>query len=577
MLYTLVVVVIAVIIVASVVVVILTAPAAPVKPVTIELWYNDNGHYGDTEPTVAVLLKAQLEETGLFQVNLKHSAWSTYVGQFSNNQLPFFMLGWFPDFADSDNYVTPFMRTGFQSLGTNYSNPQMDSLIDNETSTTQARTQTFSAIQNLTAHDVPTLPLWLTRAVDVREPSVSGVILDPFLFRYYFIGQNGAPTSTITMSTTDRLTSLDPAVEYDLFSSTVVGNIFDTLYTTSPTNGSVTPQTIPLLADGMPVNPVNGDSKVWEVKLKAGLVFSDGTPITARDVQFSFQRLATINNPESAVFYITGLMDRNALVNNPDSVISMPDGPTGLRVDFHLNKTYAIFPNLLTFSTTAVLNHNVYPVNQAVDNPTSLPNGGLGGGSGPYIVQSTDLANSNVFTANPKYNFKTLWENYTSDGAPAIPVPVASTFSISIKSNAAALSGDVQTHAVNLGYRSFNPPDVTLLQGDSSLKVDLGNSPQIRYLVFNSGTPPFNDVRVRQAIAYAVNRTQITDIVFGSLAQPLWSMIPPGWFGHSDVFKTVYGATPDAAKAKSLLQQAGFLSYIPPVNFSAVASWRARD
>ena len=568
LLYAVVAVIVVVVLISSVAVVILTArpaSAPPVKPLAIELWYIDDGHYGDTEPTVAVLVKAQLEKSGLFQVTLKHSATKTYFGQVSNNALPLFLLGWFPDFADPDNYVTPFMRTGFQSLGTNYSNPTMDALIDNETSSTTGRDTTFSQIQDLTAHDVPTLPLWMTSAVAVKEPAVSGVVLDPYLFRYYFIGKNNVATSALTMSTTDKLTSLDPAVEYDLFSGTVVGNIFDTLYTTTPTNGSEIPQTIPLLAAGPPVNPVGSDPKVWEVTLKPGLKFSDGTTnITARDVQFSFQRMAKINNPESAVFYLTGLMDGNALANTPDTVISMPDGPTGLRVQFHLNKTYSIFPNLLTFSTTSILNHNIYPVGTAVNDPTTLPGGGVGGGSGPYIVQSTDLATSIVFTANPYYNFKTFWEQYQSKGAPAIPVPVSNTFSISIKAAAPALRQDVQAHVVNLGYRSFNPPDVSALQQDSTLKVDVGNSPQIRYLVFNSGKAPFNKIQVRQAIAYSVNRQEIVDIVFGALAQPLWSMIPPGWYGHKDVFKDVYGSTPDAAKAKALLQQAGFLSFIAP-------------
>lgn len=576
--YAVVALVIALIVVSAAAIVALTAPPpAAVRPVTIELWYNDDGHYGDTEPTVAVLLKAQLERTGVFTVNLRHSAWATMVDQFSNNELPFFQLGWFPDFADSDNYVTPFMRTGFQSLGTNYSNTEMDELIDAETSATSGREEIFWDIQNLTAEEVPTLPLWMTKAVAVREPDVTGVVLDPFLFRYYFIGKDNAATPALTMSTSDKLTSLDPAVEYDLFSGTVVGNVFDTLYTTTPTDGTEAPEILPLLADGDPINPVGGDDKVWEVTLKDGLVFGDNSPITASDVQASFQRLAVINDPTSAVFYVTGLMDRGALVNNPDSVISMPDGPEGLRVQFHLNKTYSIFPNLLTFSTTAILNSDLYPIDTRVDNPTTLPGGGVGAGSGPYYVESTDLQTSIVFAANPNYNFPNLWAAYASQGAPTIPVPVSDTFSISIRGTAAALRQDVEAHVVDLGYRSFNPPDVTALQADETLEVDLGNSPQIRYLVFNVGKTPVNDVRVRQALAYSVDREEIVDVVFGEIAEPLYSMIPPGWFGHRESFKEKYGSDPDAARAKALLQQAGLLSYIPPIDLAVASARRSED
>ena len=115
------------------------------------------------------------------------------------------------------------------------------------------------------------------------------------------------------------------------------------------------------------------------------------------------------------------------------------------------------------------------------------------------------------------------------------------------------------------------------MQADATLKVDLGNSPQIRYMVFNSGTAPYNKIQVRQAIAYSVNRQEIVNIVFGALAQPLWSMIPPGWYGHKDVFKDVYGSSPDPAKAKALLQQAGLLSYIPPVDLAVGVARRRAD
>jgi peptide/nickel transport system substrate-binding protein len=246
-------------------------------------------------------------------------------------------------------------------------------------------------------------------------------------------------------------------------------------------------------------------------------------------------------------------------------------------VQFRLNQTYSIFPQLLTFSTTAILNSALYPVNTAVNNPTTLPGGGIGAGSGPYYVQSTDLVNSIVFAANPNYNFPMMWAQYASKGAPSIAVPVSDIFSISIKSTAAALAADVRAHVVDLGYRSFNPPDVATLRGDDSLEVDLGNSPQIRYLVFNVGKTPVNNVLVRRAIAYSVDRQEIVNVVFGDLAEPLYSMIPPGWFGHRESFKEVYGSGPDAARARALLQQAGLLVYIPPVDFDVATARRTRD
>lgn len=562
MLIVIVAVVLAIVIVTSVLAVFFLLPRGP----SIELWYNSSGHYGDTEPLVAQVLKSQLESAGVFTVNLKSSAWATYTQQFSQGKLPFFLLGWFPDFADSDNYVTPFLTAGgAKSLGSYYNSTPMTRLIANETGgPLSTRAATFGSIQSLLASDVPYIPLWQTRAVAVYDnrasSNVSGVILDPFLFRYYFIGKPGA--TTLTMSTTDSITNLDPALEYDLFSGTVVGNILDTLYTTAPTNGTTVPATLPLLASGDAVPST--DLKTWTVTLRPGLKFSNGDPITAADVKFSFQRVMAINNPDSASFYFTQLMNRNTI---DQDITCSPVDCTGQGVTFHLNQSYTLFPQLLTFSTASIVNKRVFT------GPTQNMTGVsvlAGVGSGPYKVDTT-TSNTNTritLVANPNYNFPSFWKAY---GGPAT-VPVTPTFQLNLKSGstaATAMKQDIQTHAVDLAYRSLNPADVQALQSDTTLKVLLGNSPQIRYLVFNVQTPPFNDVNLRKAIAYLVNRTAIVNTVFpGSLATTLWSMIPPGWFGHTEVYQSVYGSTPNVTQAKTLLQNVKLA--IQPADFVAV-------
>lgn len=542
--------VIAAVIVASVYGVLVLRQQPSVKKMAIELWY-PTGHYGDTDAGVAQILKTQLEKDGFFTVTLQSSAWSQYTQQFSRGQLPFFMLGWFPDFADSDNYVTPFLSPGgAKSLGSQYNNTTINGLIAQETGgPVGSRAQAFSAVQDQLAKDVPYLPLWQTGANAVYEKDVSGVILDPFLFRYYFIGKAGA--TEVKMSTSDTVTNLDPALEYDLFSGTVVGNVFDTLYTTTPTDGTTTPSIVPLLADG-DATPVGGDTTLWEVKLKHNLQFSNGDPITAEDVKFSFKRLETINDPDSAAFYFTQLMDNKTL----DSLITCVPEPcsSSYTIHFKLNQMYSLFPNLLTFSTASILNHNVF--SNDLKKKISDVNLPTGAGSGPYMV---DTANSDkntriTMTANTKYNFPNMWASFQDKGAPAGAVPVAQKFTINIRSGSPNLKADIQTRQVNLVYRSLNPQDVKGLQSDNTLNVKIGSSPQIRYLVFNVQKPPFDNVNVRKAIAYLVNRQAIVDTVFQGLAQPLWSLIPPGWDGHKEVFKDVYGSAPDPGKARDLLQ-----------------------
>ena len=66
----------------------------PAAQFTIPLWYNSDGHYGDTEPTVAQVIASAIEKTGKINVQLKSEPWAQYTTDFGNGNLPFFLLGW---------------------------------------------------------------------------------------------------------------------------------------------------------------------------------------------------------------------------------------------------------------------------------------------------------------------------------------------------------------------------------------------------------------------------------------------------------------------------------------------------
>jgi peptide/nickel transport system substrate-binding protein len=85
----------------------------------------------------------------------------------------------------------------------------------------------------------------------------------------------------------------------------------------------------------------------------------------------------------------------------------------------------------------------------------------------------------------------------------------------------------------------------------------------IRYLVFNVKDAPFNNLAVRQAIAYLMPRQDIATRVYHGAVQPLYSMVPAGLPGHTDAYKSDYGASPSVAKAKAALQKAGVTTPVP--------------
>src|SRR5229473_3166752 len=99
---------------------------------------------------------------------------------------------------------------------------------------------------------------------------------------------------------------------------------------------------------------------------------------------------------------------------------------------------------------------------------------------------------------------------------------------------------------------------VFFLPKAAALKVDVGAGPRIRFLGFNVNN--ITDVRVRQAIAYAVDRDAINTNVFLGLATPIYSMIPPSMPYNQPVFKIKYGAAPNLTLAENLLTAVGYNS-----------------
>ncbi len=158
---------------------------------TFDFYYTPS-RYGTTEADVATLVKQAWEATGMVSVTLKSQEWLTYRQSFKEGLFKAFLLGWFPDYLDPDNYVTPFLHWasgGSASFGSFYKNLTLDSLIELQATQgidSTARANTLTQIQNSLADDVPYLPMWQTTQQVVYKTSVSGIILDASQFFRYF-------------------------------------------------------------------------------------------------------------------------------------------------------------------------------------------------------------------------------------------------------------------------------------------------------------------------------------------------------------------------------------------------------
>jgi peptide/nickel transport system substrate-binding protein len=151
------------------------------KPFEFELWYTPS-HYGDPEVNMAEVLKAQIEKSKLIKVNIMSAEWAAYKEKWKHKEMPSFLLGWYPDYLDPDDYTAAFAGTsGSIGMGIYFSNKEWDDLFLKEQSNAdpKVRESVFKDIQKRWTDEVPTAPIWQGDLYVFTKPNVKGVKIGP--------------------------------------------------------------------------------------------------------------------------------------------------------------------------------------------------------------------------------------------------------------------------------------------------------------------------------------------------------------------------------------------------------------
>jgi ABC-type transport system substrate-binding protein len=430
----------------------------------LDLWYNSDGHYGDTEPTVALVLKTSIEKTHMVTVNLKSEPWAAYRSHSSAGNFPLFLLGWYPDYFDSDDYVSPFLSTS-STLGAHYSNATMDNWITQEGETVDptARSNIFSQIQNKLAADVPYIPLWQGSANIGYKSDISGVVLHPVVFKYDIMSRTGS--TQLNIGTTDSVVCLDPACAYDYFSIEVINQVFDTMLVYAPNDTSLLPglaTDIPSVANG----GISTDGMNYTYHLRQGVTFSDGTPFNATVMKWSIERVIALGDPASPnydaakygpsaaflLFDVGGLGNNTNWTTQTNDRIIVVDNYT---IKFHLSKPVSFFNELMAFSVAAPVSMTAY--SKTVGQPDTPVSKVVG--AGPYVVSSYTPSQSITLTSNPNYYLKTLYSSYGYSS-----IPILTKIVVAFSSDATILRNALQSGQIDMAYRTLNPQDITAMQ-----------------------------------------------------------------------------------------------------------------
>jgi peptide/nickel transport system substrate-binding protein len=144
------------------------------------LWYETSGHYPSSEAQ-ALVLKDSLEASGVITVTLEGLDWAAYKVARTSDTMQAYIMGWYPDYIDPDDYIYPFLQSsGGSWLHINYASAQMDQLIAwaRGNTTQSVRESLYSQISELCVADCPLVPLYQSGAYAVTKTNVGGVFLD---------------------------------------------------------------------------------------------------------------------------------------------------------------------------------------------------------------------------------------------------------------------------------------------------------------------------------------------------------------------------------------------------------------
>lgn len=323
-----------------------------------------------------------------------------------------------------------------------------------------------------------------------------------------------------------EVASLDPALQGDIASARVGAQLFEALTAIDPSLN-----VRPALAESWDV--LDGGRRVV-FHVRPGQTFSDGSPLGAKDVVRSWLRIVDPKQPsplaslmadvEGAVDYLRGK------TSDPSKVGIRADGET---VEVRLNRPAADFPSIVSSATFAVV-----PPGLGSKADALAPGEGFVA-SGAYVL-SAKTATEMTLTANDHY-----W---------AGPSPIRTVHLLT------TLKGKSPVQAFEDGELDYTPIgdyDAAWIRYDASLGRSLRSVPSaaVSYYGFDASRPPFNDVKVRQAFAWAVDWKRLVTLAGVESEIPATSLVPPGIPGRSE---RDFSPRHDPDAARAALAAAGY-------------------
>ena len=340
--------------------------------------------------------------------------------------------------------------------------------------------------------------------------------------------------------------TLDPHLTTDATSARIIVEVFGGLVTIDP-NLDIVPD----LAESWDISE---DGRVYTFHLRPDAVFHDGKPVTAHDVIWSLER---VTNPltESPVVdqYLGDIVGVKEKVAGDATTISGVRFIDEHSVEITIDEAKSYFLAKLTYPTGFVLDRDNVEANPR--NWFREPNG-----TGPFRLTEYRVGETLMLGRNENYHL----------GAPRLEEV---EFILSGGTQLLMYEND-EIHIAGVGLADLD----RLNDPDNELYPELRTAPasfSVNYIGLNVNEPPLDDVKVRQALNYAIDKQEIASIVLGDQVEPADGILPPNFPGYDE---SVSGYEFDPARAKQLLGESKYgddLENIPPITITTPGSFGA--
>ncbi|MFI0353383.1 ABC transporter substrate-binding protein [Actinomadura sp. 9N407] len=270
-------------------------------------------------------------------------------------------------------------------------------------------------------------------------------------------------------------------------------------------------ESVPLLADGEP--EISDDGLTWTIKLKKGITFHNGDALTAADVVATFDFVTDPKSTSDWTTYFVGYVKKATATDDHTVTIKLTT-PFGV-LRSHLTNLPIVHRDFVAKTGTTM-------------------------GTGPFSMGAITQGQRVVLARFDGYH----GTKPALTGITFQAVPDPATRMVNLREDKIQIMTDVP------------PESVKLLKKSADVSVHEVAAPKDLVTYFVANKKPFDDVKVRQALAFAMDRKAVRDIVYGGAADIAQGPIGPATEGHDAALK-LYGEAPDIAKAKALLAEAG--------------------